>query len=962
MADLWGHWFEIAALCMVVWVGFVLIMASSSDAWIAAFRKDEGVQSGFVIIVSVLVFGSMPLVEAIKYLQPKVQVHHDAHAEEHGDAHHEEHSKREYKWGRKANVNDLIAKIEHDKIKKKKSVFSSNDKRSWWEKVDIRTNPEGPMRRSWDLLIVVLVLMLLVMIPLETFVDWWSAYYDIQIGDENECPDDDASYGSSYYSSYYGSRRLAGGCETKPYHKSYYLLSYTMDIIFWVDVWFNFTSSFSHGTHVIHDKKEIFGHYMWGNPLTDNTGWFKVDLIGGIPFELIGEGLVDKKDRKSIKILKWLKLPKLLRAGRLQKLMGKYVSFAMFLQHMALAVVFLHVFACVFMGHYGYESMGVDEDGHDIIYTKDVNGNSYYADKVCNIRNLYTFVDDYVGVKADDATGYSSSSSYSSYGDDASSYSSYSRRLATDDAPNFHDFSRPNPNFWDTSDNDCISTWDAYVEAICSIMSMIVGGTSTVLGVPDHMMGTYNMPRGSCYPRVPYKGDARESSYYSSYGDDGDDASSYSSYSSSSSYYGRRLFGAAFGAAAAAAGRNLGGSYYGTTYYTDEHDYTHGAHNAHPGCEEAGVTGSGLRILCIPIGTLIYWLLQADIVVVMFNSTNAYSRQRAGVTKAQAEVEFFGFDDDLADKVNGALQYRWNGHIPSECSLIQDKALGAAIQKEIVLNFHGSKIYDEVLFSGCNSQCIAAAAFALRTNIVANYTYVYRKGELGLECYLLAKGDALALDDNNNVKTELPVGDMFGEMAVITHKETHFREEDVFALTYCELETLTLESFDKICGEYPVLEANAKLLLEIMRQDHDNHREQWGRFHDELSASFNKIKEETHQNVIKIPKAGGHGGHGDEHGEEHGHGDEHGEGHGHDEGMPYIPDWVFVHKDYLEARAALEKGVMDGTWIKAGVPSHKGGVPPEESAHGYGGGAAKAASPPPSSLPPVAGATPQEPN
>ena len=75
--------------------------------------------------------------------------------------------------------------------------------------------------------------------------------------------------------------------------------------------------------------------------------------------------------------------------GRLQKLMGKYVSFAMFLQHMALAVVFLHVFACAYLGHYGYETFGLDSNGHEYFYAQDTGGHLYYSAKVCNIRNLY---------------------------------------------------------------------------------------------------------------------------------------------------------------------------------------------------------------------------------------------------------------------------------------------------------------------------------------------------------------------------------------------------------------------------------------------------------------------------------------------------------------------------------------------------------------------------------------------
>ena len=145
---MWDHLFEIVAAVMVVWIGFILIMASSrlvsycglphesravpsthrcfscaashskkdllrfarsirlfrgvayaaagvagvacasrckqsrpiptrhhltpaprimnSEAWVSAFRKDGGAQSQVVIIVTCLVFGSMPVIELIK--------------------------------------------------------------------------------------------------------------------------------------------------------------------------------------------------------------------------------------------------------------------------------------------------------------------------------------------------------------------------------------------------------------------------------------------------------------------------------------------------------------------------------------------------------------------------------------------------------------------------------------------------------------------------------------------------------------------------------------------------------------------------------------------------------------------------------------------------------------------------------------------------------------------------------
>lgn len=71
------------------------------------------------------------------------KVHH-GHDAEHGHG-HDGHSKRSYKYGRRANVNDLIAEKEAEKSKKR--LIAKDDNRTLWERIDIRTNPEGPMRR-----------------------------------------------------------------------------------------------------------------------------------------------------------------------------------------------------------------------------------------------------------------------------------------------------------------------------------------------------------------------------------------------------------------------------------------------------------------------------------------------------------------------------------------------------------------------------------------------------------------------------------------------------------------------------------------------------------------------------------------------------------------------------------------------------------------------------------------------
>ena len=156
------------------------------------------------------------------------------------------------------------------------------------ESFDILNAPDGMQRRFWDVLIVLLVLMLCVTIPFEILVEFYQVHVDVKT------------------------------------------MMTVMDVIFWMDMPVNMLGAFYEGTELVTDPHEILHHYIWGNPFTENRGWFWIDLPGNIPWEIFVD--LDSKNRKSAKLVKLLKLPRLLRIGKLMKYMGQYVSFAMFIQ------------------------------------------------------------------------------------------------------------------------------------------------------------------------------------------------------------------------------------------------------------------------------------------------------------------------------------------------------------------------------------------------------------------------------------------------------------------------------------------------------------------------------------------------------------------------------------------------------------------------------------------------------
>ena len=92
-------------------------------------------------------------------------------------------------------------------------------------------------------------------------------------------------------------------------HVAMVIFEYTIDVLFFADVLFNFRTTFvKSGTEVVSGKKIAWNYVMKGR--------FWVDLLASIPFELI-IGLFVDVDQGNLQLLGLLKLVRLLRLGRI---------------------------------------------------------------------------------------------------------------------------------------------------------------------------------------------------------------------------------------------------------------------------------------------------------------------------------------------------------------------------------------------------------------------------------------------------------------------------------------------------------------------------------------------------------------------------------------------------------------------------------------------------------------------
>ena len=167
---------------------------------------------------------------------------------------------------------------------------------SKWGKYMI--HPNNPLKRAWDVGTIMFVLYLCWQIPFSLGFPHW-----------------------------YGQKTL------KPF-------SIFMDWWFGIDIILTFCTGFVHDGHLIMDPKATAHHYF--------EFWFWIDVFASIPFEMFMQN-TDKNSRKSIKMVKWFKIPRLLRIGRLLKKMKGYARFYKVFLAIALFLWMVHFLGCIWM-------------------------------------------------------------------------------------------------------------------------------------------------------------------------------------------------------------------------------------------------------------------------------------------------------------------------------------------------------------------------------------------------------------------------------------------------------------------------------------------------------------------------------------------------------------------------------------------------------------------------------------
>jgi len=104
------------------------------------------------------------------------------------------------------------------------------------------------------------------------------------------------------------------------------------------------------------------------------------------------------------------------------------------------------------------------------------------------------------------------------------------------------------------------------------------------------------------------------------------------------------------------------------------------------------------------------------------------------------------------------------------------------------------------LFRGGDPVFLNQICMALQPRVAKPGETIIRKGDPGLEMYMISRGEMEVLDSNGAVKVTMREGDAFGEIALLMSEP---RTATVRAKTMCDLFVLEKADFTRILREQP---------------------------------------------------------------------------------------------------------------------------------------------------------------
>ncbi|XP_054858776.1 potassium/sodium hyperpolarization-activated cyclic nucleotide-gated channel 4 [Eublepharis macularius] len=212
-----------------------------------------------------------------------------------------------------------------------------------------------------------------------------------------------------------------------------------------------------------------------------------------------------------------------------------------------------------------------------------------------------------------------------------------------------------------------------------------------------------------------------------------------------------------------------------------------------------GMSDVWLTMLSMIVGATCYAMFIGHATALIQSLDSSRRQYQEKYKQVEQYMSFHKLPADMRQRIHDYYEHRYQGKMFDEESILGE--LSEPLREEII-NFNCRKLVASMpLFANADPNFVTSMLTKLRFEVFQPADYIIREGTIGKKMYFIQHGVVSVLTKGNK-ETKLADGSYFGEICLLTRGR---RTASVRADTYCRLYSLSVDNFNEVLEEYPMM-------------------------------------------------------------------------------------------------------------------------------------------------------------
>ncbi|XP_038640419.1 potassium/sodium hyperpolarization-activated cyclic nucleotide-gated channel 1 [Scyliorhinus canicula] len=212
-----------------------------------------------------------------------------------------------------------------------------------------------------------------------------------------------------------------------------------------------------------------------------------------------------------------------------------------------------------------------------------------------------------------------------------------------------------------------------------------------------------------------------------------------------------------------------------------------------------GMSDVWLTMLSMIVGATCYAMFIGHATALIQSLDSSRRQYQEKYKQVEQYMSFHKLPADMRQRIHDYYEHRFQGKMFDEDSILGE--LSDPLREEII-NFNCRKLVASMpLFANADPNFVTSMLTKLLFEVFQPGDYIIREGTIGKKMFFIQHGIVSVLTKGNK-ETKLSDGSYFGEICLLTRGR---RTASVRADTYCRLYSLSVDHFNEVLEEYPMM-------------------------------------------------------------------------------------------------------------------------------------------------------------